>query len=137
MTDIAFGGNITSPAELRFTQGGKPVASVTVAVNRKRGDQEATDFHRVTLWDSLATHSAELDKGTRVVVVGRLESRDYEAKDGQKRTVWEVTAFGFGPDLRFASVQVTRAERQQQSSNTWDAAQQSEPWGGDDASTPF
>lgn len=66
MTTIAFTGNITSPLELRFTQGGKAVGSVTVAVNRKRGEVEETDFHRVTLWESLAENAAQLDKGTRV-----------------------------------------------------------------------
>lgn len=111
MTHIAFSGNITAPIELRFTTSGKAVGSVTVAVNRKKGDTEETDFHRVTLWESLAENSVELDKGTRVVVIGRLVSREYETKAGEKRTGWEVTADSFGPDLRFASVKITRAPR--------------------------
>lgn len=110
MTQIAFTGNITSALELRFTQNGKAVGSVNVAVNRKRGEKEETDFHRVTLWESLAENAAQLEKGTRVVVIGRLTSSEYETKSGEKRTGWEVTADSFGPDLRFAVAQVTRAQ---------------------------
>jgi len=108
MTSISLIGNLTSPIELRFTQSGKAVGSVTVAVNRKRGDVEETDFHRVTLWESLAENAAQLDKGTRVVVIGRLTSREYETREGDKRTGWEVTADAFGPDLRFSTAQVSR-----------------------------
>lgn len=111
MTQISIIGNTTSEIELRYTQGGKAVGSVTVAVNRKRGDVEETDFHRVTLWESLAENAAQLPKGTRVVVIGRLSSREYEDRQQQKRTGWDVTADAFGPDLRFASADVTRAER--------------------------
>ncbi len=110
MTNIAFTGNLTSPIELRYTASGKAVGSVTVAVNRKRGEVEETDFHRVTLWEGLAEHAATLDKGTRVLVIGRLVQRPWETKDGEKRTSWEVTADSFGPDLRWATATVTRAQ---------------------------
>lgn len=105
---VAFVGNMTGPVELRFTQSGKAVGNVTVARSRKRGDDEQTDFVRVSLWEGLAEHAAQLDKGTRVIVSGRMESREYETKDGEKRTVWEVTADAFGPDLRWATAVVTR-----------------------------
>jgi len=108
MAELTIVGNMTAPVELRYTGSGKAVGSVTVAVNRKRGDQEFTDFYRVTLWESLAENAAQLDKGTRVIVHGRFESREYETKDGEKRTAWELTADAFGPDLRFATAQVTR-----------------------------
>ncbi len=106
---ISFHGNMTAPVEVRYTPGGKAVGNVTVAVNRKRGEVEETDFYRVTLWESLAENAANLDKGTRVIVEGRQASREYETKDGQKRTAWEVTADAFGPDLRFVKVEVTRS----------------------------
>ena len=108
MTQISIVGNMTAPAELRFTQSGKAVANVTVAVNRKRGETEETDFHRVTLWEQMAEHAAQLEKGTRVLVIGRLTQREYETNAGEKRTAWDVTADAFGPDLRFASASVTR-----------------------------
>lgn len=117
-TPIAIRGNITSPVEIRFTQGGKAVGNVTVAVNRGKEDNKQTDFHRVTLWDSLAENAAQLEKGTSVIVIGRLESRDYQTQEGQKRTAWEITADAFGPDLRFQTAQVTRAASKGSNRNT-------------------
>lgn len=131
MTNIAFTGNMTGPAELRFTQSGKAVANVTVAVNRKRNDVEETDYHRVTLWGSLGENAAQFEKGTRVVVIGRLVSREYETKSGEKRPGWEVVADSFGPDVRFATVQVTRAPQSGGNSSPRGAQgqpQQGEPW---------
>lgn len=109
MTQITIIGNITAAPELRFTQGGKAVANVTVAVNRKKGDEQETDFYRVTVWEQMAEHAAQLEKGTRVIVVGRLASKQYENREGVKQTGWEVTADAFGPDLRFQTAQVSRA----------------------------
>lgn len=108
MSQISIRGNITAPAELRYTSSGKAVANVTVAVNRGKDDNKQTDFYRVTLWESLAENAAQLEKGTSVLLIGRMESRDFDDKQGQKRTSWEVTADAFGPDLRFATAQVTR-----------------------------
>ncbi|ALJ22074.1 single-stranded DNA-binding protein [Microbacterium sp. No. 7] len=109
MTSITIRGNMVAPVELRFTKNGLPVGNVTVAVNRGRDDKKETDFHRITLWGSLAENAAHLEKGTSVIVVGRLESRTYEDRDNVKRTAWEINADAFGPDLRFATAQVTRA----------------------------
>mgnify|MGYP002358184931 CR=1 FL=1 len=108
MTTIAIRGNTVAPVEIRYTSSGRAVGNVTVAENIGKDDQKRTNFHRVTLWAELAEHAASLDKGTSVIVVGRLEQREYETKDGEKRTVWEVTADAFGPDLRFQTVTVAR-----------------------------
>lgn len=109
MSQISIRGNMTAPAEIRYTSSGKAVGNVTVAVNRGRDDNKQTDFYRVTLWESLAENAAQLEKGTSVLLIGRMESRQFDDKDGNKRTSWEVTADAFGPDLRFATAQVTRA----------------------------
>lgn len=108
MTSITIRGNTTAPVELRYTSNGRAVGNVTVAENVGKDDQKRTNFHRVTLWAELAEHAAQLEKGTSVIVVGRLEQREYETKEGEKRTVWEVTADAFGPDLRFQTVTVAR-----------------------------
>lgn len=108
MTTIALRGNLVRPIELRFTQSGKAVANAAVAVNRGRDDKQETDFYEVVLWEGHAQHAVELVKGAAVIVIGRLSSRQYETKDGTKRTAWEITADAFGPDLRFQSVTVTR-----------------------------
>lgn len=109
MTTITIRGNITAPPELRFTQAGKAVATVTVAENVGKDDQKRTNFHRVTLWGELGEHAASLDKGTSVIVVGRLDQKEYTDKEGNKRSSWEVTADAFGVDLRFQTVTVARA----------------------------
>lgn len=111
MSTISIRGNMTAPVEIRYTQAGQAVGSVTVAENVGKDDKKRTNFHRVTLWGEMAEHAAQLDKGTSVIVIGRLDQSEYETREGEKRTAWEVTADAFGPDLRFATAQVTRAGR--------------------------
>jgi single-strand DNA-binding protein len=67
------------------------------------------------------------------VVVGRITQREYQTKEGEKRTAWEVTADAIGPDLRFAQVTVTRAER----SGAAYGAQNTEPWASTSPGTGF
>lgn len=141
MSSIGFVGNMTSALELRFTSSGLPVGSVTVAVNRKRGEVEETDFHRVTLWRELAENAAALEKGTRVVVVGRLSSREYETREGEKRTGWEVKADAFGPDLRFATATVGRTANRGgvggSTASSGHAGVSGDSWGAVEAPTGF
>lgn len=131
---VSFVGNLTSAPELRFTQSGKAVATVTVAVNRKRGDEDEADFHRVTIWEKFAEHAAQLEKGTRVIVIGRLTSKQYETREGEKRTGWEVAADAFGPDLRFTVVSVTKTPVR---GGDGQSTANQEPWATEDDGTPF
>ena len=90
-------GNLTRDPELRFTAGGKGVASFGVAVNRRyqvNGEwQEKVSFFNVTAWDTLGENAAaSLTKGTRIIVTGRLEQREYETTAGEKRNVVEIVA---------------------------------------------
>lgn len=116
-------GNITGDPELRFTQSGAAVANLTVVKNNrvKQGDQWADgppDFYRVNCWRQLAENAAEsLRKGDRVIVTGVLKSRAFETQQGEKRTSWEITADAVGPDLRWATAQVRKVERQQGGQN--------------------
>lgn len=145
MSTITVRGNITAPPELRYTQNGKPVASVTVAENVGKDDQKRTNFHRVTLWGELGEHAANLEKGTSVIVVGRLDQREYETKDGEKRTSWEITADAFGPDLRFqtATVQKTSStggqSRPPAQSDQWatPSTPAADTWSTPGSETPF
>lgn len=111
-----FVGTLGKDPELRFTQGGNAQCTFSIAVNRRwknnQGEQqEHTSWFNVVAWGQLGQNAAaSLSKGTRVIVTGRLETRDYE-KDGQKRTVTELVADALGPELRFATVQVERTER--------------------------
>src|SRR5881398_3978047 len=91
-------GNLTRPPELRYTPSGTAVADLRLAVNRnyttQGGDKrEEASFITVVVWSKQAETCGEyLDKGSPILVEGRLQTREWEAKDGQKRTVVEVVA---------------------------------------------
>lgn len=136
MTQITIRGNLTAPPELRYTANGKPVASVTVAENVGRDEQKRTNFHRVTLWGELAEHASTLEKGTSVIVVGRLDESEFKDRDGNPRRSWEVTADAFGPDLRFQTAQVTRAAREGSQGARSQVPASDEPWATPQAAQP-
>lgn len=97
MNTVQILGNLTRDVQLGRTNGGKPVANLTVAVNRQiqtaAGEtRELTDYITVVAWERLAVAASQLKKGTRVFVEGRYTTRPYETPDGQKRTATEVTA---------------------------------------------
>ena len=109
-------GNLTRDPELRFTQGGRAVATIGIAVSRRyqvnNEWQEQTSFFNIICWGSLGENAAAtLAKGTRILVTGRLEQRSYETQDGDKRSVVEVVADEIGPSLRWATAQVDRNDR--------------------------
>ena len=91
-------GNLTRAPELRYTPSGTAVADLRMAVNRNYTTQsgekrEETFFVNVVVWGKQAESSGEyLDKGSSIFVEGRLQTRDWEGKDGQKRSVTEVVA---------------------------------------------
>jgi single-strand DNA-binding protein len=109
-------GNLTRDPELRYTTGGRGVASFGLAVNRRyqqNGEwQEQTSFFNVVCWGDLGENAAAtLTKGSRAIVTGRIEQRSWETSDGEKRSVVEVIADEIGPSLRWATAQVERTER--------------------------
>ena len=112
-------GNLTDDPELRYTQTGSAVATMTVAVNERYRDSGSgewkdgpTSYVRCYAWRDLADHAAEsLRKGDRVIVYGTMRQRSYETKEGEKRTVWEVQATELGAALRYAKASVTRVRR--------------------------
>lgn len=112
-------GNCTRDPELRFLNTGVALATFGVAVNnRKRNPQTnewedgEPEFYDVTCWRELAENVVEsITKGTRVVVVGRLQQRSWETEDGSKRSKVEVVADEASPSLRWATAQVVRTER--------------------------
>jgi single-strand DNA-binding protein len=91
-------GNLTKPPELRYTPSGTAVADLRLAVNRNYTTQggekrEETCFLTIVVWGKQAETCGEyLDKGSPILVEGRLQTREWEAKDGGKRTVIEVVA---------------------------------------------
>jgi len=111
-------GNITRDPELRYTPSGQSIATFGMAVNRRfqRNNQweEQTSFFNVTAWGTLGENAAHsLQKGSRVLVNGRLEQRSWETQEGDKRSVVEVVADEIGPSLRWATVEITKNERRE------------------------
>jgi len=109
-------GNLTRDPELRYTTGGRGVASFGLAVNRRyqqNGEwQEQTSFFNIVCWGDLGENvAASLHKGSRTIVNGRLEQRSYDTSEGEKRSVVEVIADEVGPSLRWATATVERTER--------------------------
>ncbi|MBQ2277068.1 MAG: single-stranded DNA-binding protein, partial [Clostridia bacterium] len=89
MQKITIIGNLTHNPETRTTPSGVSVCSFTVAVNRRFANQDGekqTDFFRVNAWRGLADTCAKyLAKGRKVAVIGELQARLYDGKDGEKR----------------------------------------------------
>jgi single-strand DNA-binding protein len=91
-------GNVGRDPELRYTQGGQPVASFSIATNERFKDKsgewkDRTEWHRIVAWARLAEICGEyLKKGSPVYVEGRIQTRDWEDKEGNKRQTTEIVA---------------------------------------------
>jgi single-strand DNA-binding protein len=118
-TQITVVGNLVADPELRFTPSGQPVATFRVASTPRIMDRQTNEwkdgdslFLTCNVWRQAAENVAEsLQRGMRVIVSGRLKQRNYETKEGEKRTVFEVEVDDVGPSLRNASAKVNRASR--------------------------
>jgi single-strand DNA-binding protein len=118
-TPITVVGNLVADPELRFTPSGQPVATFRVASTPRIRDNATGEwkdgdslFLSCNVWRQAAENVAEsLQRGMRVIVTGRLRQRNYETKEGEKRTVYEVEVDDVGPSLRNASAKVNRASR--------------------------
>jgi single-strand DNA-binding protein len=118
-TPITLIGTLVDAPELKFTPSGAAVAKFRVASTPRRFDKteqkwvdEESLFLTCSIWREAAESVAEsLDKGMRVIVVGRLRQRSFETRDGEKRTVFEVEADEVGPSLKWASAKVTKMAR--------------------------
>jgi single-strand DNA-binding protein len=107
---VGFAGNLTDDPEVRYTEAGITRTMFRVAVSGWR-EQEAS-FFTVVVWRGQAEHVAEsLSKGSRVVVVGRLQQRSWTAEDGSARSVVEVVAEEVGPSLCWATAATSRTTR--------------------------
>ena len=111
-------GNATRDPELRYTPSGQTVATFGLAVNRRWQNrqtqewEEQTSFFDIKCWAQMAENVSEsVQRGTRVIVTGRLEQRSWENDNGEKRSKVEVVADEIAPSLRWATAQVTKIER--------------------------
>jgi single-strand DNA-binding protein len=118
-TPITVVGNLVADPELRFTPAGQPVATFRVASTPRMRDAASGEwkdgdslFLTCNVWRQAAENVAEsLQRGMRVIVTGRLKQRNYETKEGEKRTVYEIEVDDVGPSLRNASAKVNRVSR--------------------------
>src|SRR3972149_10623635 len=91
-------GNLTKDPELKYTPSGQPVSTIRVATNRtwitKTGEKKSeAEYHSVVLWGKLAESvSKNLSKGRKILVEGRLRTRNWQAPDGTKRYATEIVA---------------------------------------------
>ena len=118
-TQITVVGNLVSDPELRYTPTGVAVANFRVASTPRTFDRQANEwkdgdslFLTCNVWRQAAENVAEsLQRGMRVIVMGRLHQRSYETREGEKRTVFEVEVDDVGPSMRNASAKVTKSNR--------------------------
>jgi len=136
-TTITIRGRLADDPALRFTPSGAAVANLTIATNPRAFDRQTNEwkdgpatFWRCSAWRDMAENVAEsLTRGSAVVAVGTVAGREYETKEGEKRTVFEVTLDAIGPDLRWATAKPAKAQRDK---GGLGQAPQSDPW----ATTP-
>src|SRR5437763_7380641 len=118
-TTITVIGNLTDDPELRFTPSGAAVAKFRIASTPRTLDRASGEwkdgeplFLACSVWRQAAENVAEsLQRGSRVIVSGRLRQRSYETKEGEKRTVYELEVDEIGPSLRYATAKVQRMSR--------------------------
>jgi single-strand DNA-binding protein len=118
-TQITIAGNLVDDPQLRYTPTGQAVANFRVASTPRFRDNSTGEwkdgdslFLSCNVWRQAAENVAEsLQRGMRVLVMGRLRQRSYETKEGEKRTVYEIEVDEVGPSLRNASAKVTRSSR--------------------------
>jgi single-strand DNA-binding protein len=96
MNKVILVGNLTRDPELTETPNGIAVCRFSIAVSRDYANSEGTretDFFNITVWRGRAENCGKyLKKGNKVAIVGSLQTRSYEDKDGIKRTVTDVVA---------------------------------------------
>ncbi len=118
-TTITVVGNLVDDPDLRFTPSGAAVANFRIASTPRTFDRQTSEWKDgetlwlgCAVWRQAAENVAEsLQKGMRVIVQGRLKSRSYETREGEKRTVFEIDVDEVGPSLKSATAKVTKASR--------------------------
>lgn len=143
LPSVTVSGRLTADPELRFIPSGKAVASFTVAASERRKNKQTEEwedgdksFIRCTVWEQIAENVAEsLVRGDQVVVIGRLFQREYETREGEKRTSVELKVDTIAATIaKNTSVKVNRAQRGSDAAPQGDS--NSDPWGSSSSSVP-
>lgn len=141
-THVTIAGNLTRDPELRYTQGGQPVASFSVATTPRSFNKDTKEyvdgeaiFTNCTLWGKPAENfAASAVKGTRVIAAGSLKSRTYQTTAGETKTATDLVVDEIGLSILFSVYAKTGAARPvtdpASSANDWNNAPAGEdaPW---------
>ena len=143
-------GNLTADPELRFLPSGAAVLNFTIASTPRSKNAQGewvdgdTLFLRCTLWRQAAENAAEsLRKGTRVIATGKLSSRTWETREGEKRTDLQLDVDEVGPSLKNATAVISKTvQASGMDFNRGAAAPADDPWStvkaqATDAEIPF
>ncbi len=117
MNKVILIGRLTRDPELRYTSSNIPVATFSLAVDRtftgQNGERE-TDFINIVVWRKQAENCKNyINQGSQVAVEGRIQTRNYEDQNGQKRYVTEVVA----DNVQFLDTKASREQRMNNNSN--------------------
>lgn len=137
---ITTDGNIVNDPELSYTNSGVPVANFRLAVNRREWDQNSRQwvdgsptYLRCTVWKGMAENVANsLRKGDSVLVVGDLKQQNWEDREGNRRTSYDVEVKNIGASLKFAEVTINRTGGGQRDGFTPESG-----FGSGDENVPF
>ena len=109
MNKIFLSGNLTRDPEVRYTQSGKAIARMGIAVKRQFSKENAVDFFNLQAWERTAEFCQRyLVKGSRVLVEGRLQTYNYEGQDGTKKS---------GVDIIIDNIEFAGSKREENSEN--------------------
>ena len=123
-------GNLTSDLDIRYTTAGQAIATGNIAVSRRYQSNgewtEQTSFFKIAAWGKLGENLVQsTSKGTRIIVTGRLEQREYEKKDGTKGSSVEIVADDAGLSVRWDPAESMRVARDKPAAKP---AVDEEPW---------
>jgi len=91
LNHVTIAGNLATEPESKFTQGGKQICQLRLANNFKWGEKKTTTFITCVAWGKSAEIAEQyLKKGSPVIIEGRLEQNDWETKQGEKRTTYQI-----------------------------------------------
>ena len=112
MNTITIVGNAGKPIELKYGQSGLAQGTFSVATTSGKDEKKVTVWHNVTVFGQMAEHAASsIEKGSRVIVVGKLDISSYENKEGVKVWTTKILADEIGLTMRFNNVFVDKTEQ--------------------------
>jgi single-strand DNA-binding protein len=112
MNNITIHGTVSKDPELRYSQGGNAVLNLSVADNYGKDDKKKTTWWDIIVFGKLAENVANtINKGTSVLITGRLEQEDYTKKDGTKGTARKLIADEVGASCRWNAWVVDQTEK--------------------------